>query len=257
MDPANGPADNPAWMEALGGIPEEFHDGLKTHFSNWDRGVQSRIDTVHGEYADYKAFKEAGIKSDDLQQAYGIYERLLADPRAVWDALGSSYGYTQQPQAQVSGQPQGQINPQQVTAEYPGQAQYNPQLDQQYTQLKQQADMMANILLQQEQQRVQAEADANLNRMIADAKTRHGDFDEGYVVAYMQNGMNIDQAVAQYQGLVNSITSNLNRPQAPVVITGGGGGGQLPSQAINPNTLNRSQTRNLVVDILKAANQGA
>lgn len=258
MGPDGTPADNPAWADALSGIPEEFHDGLKARFSDWDKGVQGRIDSVHGEYADFKAFREAGIKPEDLQTAYGIYEALNTDPRKVYDALGSSYGYSVQPQA--SGQPQGQVNPQQATAEYPGQAQYNPEQAQhlqELQQLKQQSDTMARLLLQQEETRRAAEADAQLNKMLADAKTKHGDFDEKYVVAYMHNGMNIDQAVGAYKQMVQDLLANHNRPQAPVVLTPGGGGGQLPSNAIDPRKLNNAQTRSLVVDILKAANQGA
>lgn len=255
---ANAEPDNPAWGDFLSAIPEGMHEMVRPHLREWDKGVQARIDAVHGEYADFKPFKEAGVSRDVLEQAYGIYDAINTDPRRVYDILAETYGYNVANAAVTASQqnaPQGlQQNAQnqqsESTAEYElGQGgQFNPEI----ARLQQTVETMAQIMLAQNQTAENAKADAALDSELAAARAKHGDFDEQYVLAYMQNGMTADQAAQQFINARNEILASHNRPQAPNVISGAGA---LPSQQINPAGLNKKDTLSLVANMMKAANQ--
>lgn len=249
--------DNPAWGDFLSAIPEGMHEMVRPHLREWDKGVQARIDAVHGEYADFKPFKEAGVNREVLEQAYGIYDAINTDPRRVYDILAETYGYNVANAAVAASQqnaPQGQPNvqPQQgeSAAEYElGQGgQYNPEI----ARLQQTVETMAQIMLAQNQTAENVRADTALDSELAAARAKHGDFDEQYVLAYMQNGMTADQAAQQWAHARASILAEHNRPQAPNVISGGGA---LPSQQINAAGLNKKDTLSLVANMMKAANQ--
>lgn len=251
--------DNPAWSDFLSAIPQGMHEMVKPHLRKWDEGVNSRIDAVHGEYADFKPFKDAGVSRDILEQAYGIYDAINTDPRRVYDILAETYGYNVANAAVAASQQnasQGQQNapaqPQQgeSAAEYElGQGgQFNPEI----ARLQQTVETMANIMLAQNQAAENAKADTALDAELAAARAKHGDFDEQYVLAYMQNGLSAEQAAQQWINARNEILSGHNRPQAPNVISGAG---PLPSQQINPAKLNTTDTRALVANMMKAANQ--
>lgn len=251
------PSDNPAWSDFLSAIPQGMHEMVKPHLRKWDEGVNSRIEAVHGEYADFKPFKEAGVSREVLEQAYGIYDAINTDPRRVYDILAETYGYNTANAivgAPQQNAPQGQPNvqPQQgeSAAEYElGQGgQFNPEI----AQLRQTVETMAQIMLAQNQTAENARADAALDSELAAARAKHGNFDEQYVLAYMQNGMTAEQAAQQWVNARNSILAEHNRPQAPNVISGAGA---LPSQAINPAQLNKKDTLSLVANMMKAANQ--
>lgn len=256
VEAAQTPADNPAWSDFLSAIPQSMHDLVKPHLRKWDDGVNSRIQQVHEGYADFKPFKEAGLTRDILEQAYGIYEAVNNDPRRVYDILAETYGYNantpqpnplqgQQPNAQQQGQQGGELS-----AEYDiGQGgQLNPEI----ARLQQMVETMGNILIAQNEAANNAKADAALDAELAGARAKHGEFDERFVLAYMQNGMSADQAAQLYAEHRNQILAGHNRPTAPNVISGSG---PLPSQQINPAKLDKKDTVALVANMMKAVNQ--
>lgn len=249
--------DNPAWSDFLSAIPQSMHDMVKPHLRKWDEGVNSRIQQVHDGYADFKPFKDAGVSRDVLEQAYGIYDAINTDPRRVYDILAETYGYNAPVAAQQQNPLQGQQgNAQQQSQQGEGNAEYEigqgGQFNPEIARLQQTVETMAQIMLAQNQAAENAKADASLDAELAAARAKHGDFDEQYVLAYMQNGMTADKAAEAYMSMKNSILAGHNRPQAPNVITGSGA---LPSQNVNPAKLNTTDTRALVANMMRAANQ--
>lgn len=254
----NQPADNPAWTDFLSGFPTSMHDSIKPHLSRWDEGVNQRISQVHSEYADFKPWRDAGVSNEVLQQAYGVFQALNDNPQEVYRILGETYGYAnQQPQnAPTSANPQqGQVNPQtnQPTGDEYGigeGGQFNPEV----ARLKAMTENMAQIMVAQENARQQAAEDAALDSQLKAAREKHGDFNEKFVLGMVQSGESFEGAIKAYQGLVNQIRSDANRPAAPVVLNGQGTG-QLPSQQVDPTKLTPSERRELVAQMFKASNQ--
>lgn len=251
----NQPADNPAWADFLGGFPESMHPMVKEHLSKWDEGINQRIQSVHSEYADFKPYRDAGITPDVLNQAYGIYQAVNDDPRKVWEALNEAYGFNAQGGSPSVNPQQGQVNPQpnQPTGDEYGigeGGQLNPEVER----LKAMTENMAQILIKQEEERRVAAEDAQLSQHLKAAHDKFGNFDETFVLSYVQMGKSMEDAVKAYQGIVNDIRSGDNRPAAPITI-GGRGSAPLPSQQIDPASLNPVETRSLVANLMKAANQ--
>jgi len=253
------PAENPAWNDFLTGFPESMHPIVKERLSKWDEGVNQRINQVHSEYADFKPFREAGLNSEILNQAYGVYQAIQEDPRKVWDILGETYGYAAQPQVNSNPaalQP-GQVNPQTPQINQPTGDEYGiegGQFNPEVARLQAMTENMAQILIAQEAARKQAAEDALLENQLKAAREKYGDFNEKFVLSYVNMGETLDNAVKAWQGVVNEVRASSNRPPAPTVMNGPGTG-QLPSQQIDPSKLNGSETRNLVAQMFKAANQ--
>lgn len=234
----NAPGPNPAWNDVLSVIPQEFHEKITPHFQQWDRSAQERIEQVNSrvkEFEPYGAFLEHGIEPSELENGLRLLYEVNNNPQAVWDALGKAYNLTGN-----SGGSQEESDPE---------ANYQ---DPRFDQLQQGIELVSQIVLQDQQAKAAAQADQELDRELADLKTKHGDYDERYVLAMMQSGMSGEQAVQSYHGLRNNLLQNNPRPFAPNVMGSSGGGTGYPSQAIDPTKLSGKDTRNLVAQMLAA-----
>lgn len=238
----NAPGPNPAWGEALSAVPEQFHPHLTQHFQQWDQAAQQRIETANAsvkQFEGYKPFVENGISAEDLEQGLQLMYQINQDPKAVYEALGQAYN----------------LNPTQVQAaiESEGEEEEEPQSfqDPRYDQLQQGLDLVANTLLQQEQAKVQAKADADLDAELNGLREKYPNFDEHYVLSLVANGATMEEAASAYDKLTQSILQQNPRPFAPSVMGNSGGGTGLPSQAIDPTKLSDVERRALVAQMLK------
>lgn len=239
------PGPNPAWGEALSAIPEQFHEPLTQHFTKWDQSAQQRIESVNqqlGQFEPYKPFVENGISADDLGQGIQLLMQLNQDPRAVYDALKESFGYDSEPQTQ------------QIPGSETDEEEEEDPYGQRFEQLNQGLELVANTVLQQHQEKISREAEANLDAELNQLKEKYPNFDETYVLNLVANGATMEQAAQAYDGLVQSILQQNPRPFAPSVMGNSGGGTGLPSQAIDPTKLDNKGTKNLVIQMLNAAN---
>lgn len=228
---------NPAWNDVLAVVPKDLHNQVIPHFRNWDSGVQQKIQSVHSDYADYKFLKENNVSAEDTRIALGILRAIQEDPKSVYDSLATSYGY---------GQPeQGQPEIPEALKGVP------PEVLAQIEQLQGGYQTMAQILLQKQEQEQAAQADFQLDQELNALKKKHGNFDENYVLAYMQQGMPGDQAVKAYQQMVDQILADRSRPQAPKLL-GSGSNGVPGDGRIDVRKLDPAKTKNLVIEMLKA-----
>ena len=231
------PGPNPAWNDVLSLIPETLHEQITPHFQKWDQSAQSRIEGVKGQYADYEPFLEHGITPDQLQQGLQLMHEMVNNPRTIYDALVDSYGYGNE---QPNNEEVEELSPQ----------------DNELQQLRQGFDLLAQAHLDQQNAKEAAEADAALEQSIKDAKTKHGDFDEDYVLTHMMNGKSIDEAIQTYQALTERIIQSNPRPFAPSIMSANSGSGVgLPSQATDVTKLDGNETRSLVAEMLRQAQQ--
>lgn len=233
---------NPAWNDLLSSIPEDAHSKVIPHLRSWDSGVQQKLQQVHSDYADYKYLRENQISGEDTRIALGILRAIQEDPKSVYDSLAQSYGFG--------------IPPEQGKPEIP-EALKNvpPEVMEQISQLQGGYETMAQILLQKQQEEQAAQADMQLEQEMSALKQKHGNFDEGYVLAYMQQGLSGDQAVAAYNQMVDNLLAERNRPQAPKLLGSGSTG--IPGDGrVDVRKLDASKTKNLVIEMLKASQQG-
>jgi hypothetical protein len=239
----NAPGPNPAWNDVLSVIPPEYHEKITPHFQQWDQSAQSQIEKANASvknFEPYQQFVDNGIDATELENGLRLLYEINNNPQNVWDALGKAYG--------LSGEP-GNAGIAQTGAGEEQQQQYQ---DPRFDQLQQGIELVSQIVLNEQQAKVSAQADAELDRELAELKTKHGDYDERYVLAMMQSGMSGEQAIQSFQGLRNNLLQSNPRPFAPNVMGSSGGGTGYPSQAIDPTKLTPKDTRNLVAQMLAA-----
>ena len=231
---------NPAWNDVLGVIPQEYHEKITPHFQRWDQSAQERIEQVNSrvkEFEPYGAFLEHGIDPAELENGLRLMYEINNNPQSVWNALGKAYNL-----AGDSGGAGGEEGTE------PAQEFQDPR----FGDLQQGLELVSQIVLQEQQAKINAQADSELDRELADLKGKHGDYDERYVLAMMQTGMSGEQAIQQYQGLRSNLLQSNPRPFAPNVMGSSTGGTGYPSQAIDPTKLSGKETRNLVAQMLAA-----
>lgn len=245
-DPPNQ-GGHPGWDELLGVIPAQLHTQVLPHLQKWDHGVQSRFQQVHSQYEPYKQFIDNKVDVEDLQQGYGILQALKEDPESVYRALQDAYKF---------GTPDPGVNGGQGEA---GGAELEdtsipPHIAQELDALRTQVQQMAQILVTKGEQDAEAEEYAKLESELAAAKKEHGEFDERFVLALMQNGATLPEAVSEYSKFVDGVRAQHNRPAVPRIISPGSAIPQ--SGGIDPTKLNPRETRDLMAKYL-AADQAA
>ncbi len=161
-----------------------------------------------------------------------LMETLNNDPERIYQALAEQFGYGDQGETEPD-LDEDDDNP------------VDPRLAQ-YTEMTEQ---MAEIMLAQQEQEQQAQEDQELEDYLTELTEKYGEYDNEYVLAHLNLGYSGEEAVEKYLALVGNVKSQ--QPAQPPRLLGGGGG--LPSQAIDPAQLNNRDTRKLVADMLRAA----
>lgn len=253
-DPAGNSGPNPAWKDVLDILPEQFHGLVTPHFQKWDQAAQGRVESVNAKFADYAPFAEHGIDREALTEGLRLSQAISQDPKAVFDALASAYGYNTMAQMQAADPAAANAAVQDMTGQNAQQAAQQLS-DPRVAKLEEGVNIMAQMFLTQQQQEASDQADDELENELSALRTKHGDFDETYVLARMAQGQTADQAISAFSELKNSLLTENPRPYAPKVIGGSssGQGSGVPSGAIDVTKLSGGETRNLVADMLRRA----
>jgi hypothetical protein len=245
------PGINPAWAEALSSIPAEFHNQLTPHFQKWDQSAQGRIEELNSKLTGFEAYSplvEHGIGIDQISDGLRIMQELNSNPKSIWDALTEAYGFTKE---QVQAIAEGQ-NPTEVGTP-PNTGLDLSQLPE-YRTMKEQLDLVSQLMVQEQQNKANALEDAKLDKALGDALAKFPDVEmspttENFILSQMEHkGKTAEQAVQDFVDFRNSLSP---QPFAPKIVGSGGG---VPSQAINASQLNDKDTKALIVQMLKAQN---
>jgi hypothetical protein len=233
-----GTGGNPAWQEFLEPIPQELHEKVRPVLEKWDKGVQDKFNTVHQQYEPWKPIIDAGVDPDTANFALNLLNSINENPEQVWKAIGEYYKLS--PQGTTSGQGQQELQ----VEEDP----YDPRI----STLERQNQIMAAHLVKQQEDRLAAQAEAQLDQELSSLRTKYkaqGDFSEQFVLAYMQNGFNSEDAVKAYYEFRDAERAKFG--QKPLIMGSGGGVPQFNNTDVRK--LDESQTKNLVVQMLQRA----
>lgn len=244
---------NPAWQELYDVMPSNLHPQIKPVLEKWEQGTQQKFQEYSERdkrYEPYKDFIENDIPADRIAEALQLAQLIDTDPRGLLEQMQAFFGEDNGQQQQ----PQGQEGDPDFTPTFEDQP-FDLEQDPRFQQLAQQQDVIANFLSQQAQAELAAEADSALEQELTQLREANGEFDERYVLTLAASGMELGDAVKQYQSLVEGIRSR-PAPDAnmPTVIGGGG----VPSEAPDMGNLSEQDRKSLVMNILKQAseNQG-
>lgn len=247
-DQGNNSGPNPAWNDVLSLIPEQLHGAVTQHFTKWDQAANARIEKANEtakQYEAYAPFVEHGIGFEDLSQGLNLLHTVNNDPKALYDALRETYNLTHEEAVEAVAE---------VSEEVADETTPNPKLQQ----LEEGFNVLAQHFLTEQQAKEAAQADIEVKNEFAKAKEKYGDFDEGYVIDRIlarsddDNHYSVDQAVQDYQAMVQNIIASNPRPFAPRVLGGTSGGGSgLPSQATDVTKLDDKQVKELVAEMAR------
>lgn len=230
------PGQNPAWNDVLGVIPSDLHAQVTPYFQQWDQSAQQRVESVNEQLSTFKPFIDNSISSEDLEQGLQLMYQLNTNPQGVYEALASTYGYGNVPPVSQEGE-----------TEEEGETFQDPRFDD----LQQGLDLVAQTLLQQEQQKLQTTAAAEIDAEVASLKESHPGISEEFIYSLMVNGFDAKSVGEKWTGVTQNILQQNPRPFAPQVLGSSGGGTGLPSQAIDPRKLDGKATRSLVEQMVR------
>lgn len=155
---------NPAWEPLKQKLDPLLFKSIESDLKDWDKSAQSRIESLNQQYAPFKQFADAGVKPEAIQQAIALAEMIDKDPVAIHQRLGEflqQTGRMPQTQKEVAAVVDGAESEEEMTE------------DPRIAQLQAQQDQMQQFLQQQEEQRVQAQADQELSTEIAALRKAH------------------------------------------------------------------------------------
>lgn len=219
----------------VAGFPEAERATAAKYATHWDKnGFQPYAQRVQAELQQYKQYGDP----DTIRANAGIIEQMKADPSGfVQQLIDMGYGPKQAAQAVAQATGQSTADP------YEG---LNPAVAQEMRELKawkeQQAQENRRIaaalgaVTQQnqtvQQQREAAEADRAVQAMLDQAKAKHGNFDELWVMQRMAQGLSADAAVLAFKEMVSGY--NRPAPRAPGVMSASSMPAPAPDKLTTP-----------------------
>jgi hypothetical protein len=159
---------NPAWDSLRSKLdPVSFHS-IQDELKTFDKNAESRISSLNQQL---KQYNELG-SPEQLQNYAMIAQRLDTEPEVIYNALGEFLKQNGR-LPETAQEMQDAVDEEEATNES-GQQTSDPRL----AQLEQQQQMMQDFLAQQENMRVQQEADYVLEQEINELKSAHPEFSE-------------------------------------------------------------------------------
>lgn len=232
---------NPSWQEYLNEIPQEYHDKVTPAFEKWDRGVQERFQKVHSQYEPYKRFIDSGIDPSSIEFGINLLNAVENNPRLVYDNLGTYYKFNETAGNSngSGGQGQGDLETE------------NDPYNERFANIERQNQIMAQHLVSQREAELVTQAEAELDQELSSLQNKYkpqGGFNEKFVLALMQNGVDAESAVKEYFTFRDSeVKKHAQRP----LIMGTGGG--VPQFNTDVRKLDRQGANSLAVQILQQA----
>ncbi len=221
----------PEWNDIVGAFPEDKRGELAPK-------LRERIEQYEP-LKQWEDFQKSGITPDFAQTAVNLFAHIENNPRQVYDEIGKFLGISAQQAKEVVDDIKDDVKE-------------TDEDDPRYSALKQQLDAISQILLTENQTKMQAqqeaEAQAAIENEFSALKKKVGDFDEEEVIMRMvHKGISAEQAYNEYTAKVDQLRA---RRPAPMLL---GSGGAIPQRSIDPTKLNNQDTKSLVVQMLEHA----
>ena len=243
---------NPAWESLRTKLDPISFRAIEEDLKGWDKNAESRISNLNSQLKPYRDLGEV----DRLQSYAALAEQIDSNPEAIYEALGNFL-------RQNGRLPESQAEMQDAMddTEEDGQEYRDPRFDQ----LEQQQEQMRQFLAQQEQTRVEQEADYALEQEIGQLQQTHPDFTDDDVREILMraafelssgNQKNLDEVAKEYiEKTVNRIRA-VPRPgdAAPRLLPTSGGVPTNNGQGTPLGKMSRSDVQSLIAASLQ---QGA
>lgn len=240
---------NPAWNDLLNALPSSLHSQAIPHLRKWDEGVQNRFQQVQSQYAPYRDIVEAGTDPGEIMASVQLAQMIANNPREFYDRMGSFYGEQWGLNQSDQGQESSDADEYSLDGFEEDDLANNPLLQK----IQEQQNMLATVVAQQYQQQedakqaeIQKQADAEVESNIAAITEKYGEVPPNVLRTIIALAVNSDgnDLMAAADNVFEMIGT---KTPAPTVMSPGGG---VPSQTVDPASLDNKGTRNLVMQIL-------
>lgn len=243
-----GESINPIWASALENIPEEFHSQLTPTFKTWDENFAKERETVN-KYKPYDSIISQGIPVEHIQQSMQLAEIFKSSPRDLYDYLNTQYNYS------ATTSPVEEEEPENFDLATEGK--YDLTKDPQYIQLQQQVAFNEQRYQQEQQSRVNAEMNMQVDSEVKQVTEAFPMLDIADVanmaLGLSQNSGKMPNLMEAAQQMAKYIPKERASDGAPPSISGNRG---LPS-AGKPNfgAMTADERSRFVADAMRAQDQ--
>jgi len=233
---------SPFSQNFLAQLPEADRPVVARHMGSWDSGFTQHSQRVNAQLHPYT---QLGTP-DEFRTMKEAFEQLKADPEGFVNQLVSmgvlkSAPTAPQPPAAPPGyDPAGQGQQQPMT-----QQQIDLAKAPEIQRLQRAFGAMAQTLQQRDEQAAIAQAEQQIDRELAEAESKYGKFNRGYVLQLMRQGLNTDAAVQAWNNEVQQAIASQRQP--PRVVTASS------APPVAPGPLNSSEDR--AAALMAALNQ--
>lgn len=249
------PDDDKPYKNYLEQFPEALRGQVEPIFQQWDKDVNTRFEKLHSDFEPYKQFVETGVDPDVISAGVDLLGQVNNDPQRVFTAL-ADHLKTQGVDLSQLVQGFGGTPPVSTGTQESEYGDLPPEFITEFNNMKQMLELQGKAMVAQhqeqekfskaqEEQRALEELSTYLDKVAPSDK-----YPRNFILSYLAQGSTPEQAVESYtewyQGQIGGQT-----PTAPRVAPGGGG---LPSTQIDTSRMGSADTKQTVIDFLRAAN---
>lgn len=238
--------NDPPYKAYLDEIPEALRPQVEEAFKKWDGDVTQRFQSLHSEIDPYKAVIDE-YEPTAIEQAINIVKLMDDNPEEFLRQYIQATGLTPEQGTAVTPTPSQTVTPP-VTplADDP----YAPK----FAELEQGLAAITQMLQGQQQQSVQQQQQQQLEGILQGLHTKHGDFDDIYVLTMLGNGLDPEAAVGQWKSTLNKYGVSANA-LAPTVVSASNGGHAVEQISAEDLASGKVKSADLVAQMLKIANE--
>jgi len=250
---------NPAWADIQSELDEISFSRIRPKLEEWDNGVQQRLSSVTEKYKWADEISRAGFQPEQVVQAIQAAQMLQTQPEVIYEKLREFL------------EENGRLPNKQELADKVEEDENEPEDDPRISALAQQQEQMREFLIMQENQRQQAQADAELETEISQLRAKHPEFDDSDMQEIISRAAlkaqllasrgiqqipTLEEAAQDYLNNVRNRILSAQRPgdSAPKLVPTNGG---VPASGVAPGTLgslSKKQTEDLLADIVRRDN---
>lgn len=241
-------AQTQPWADVLQGIPTQFHGEVTPALEKWHQEHQKQYQEVENKYAGWKPFIDQQIDPIQVQSAWGLAAALDQNPV---ETIKTIQTYLENQGVKFTQEEVKQAVEQSVNNE-------NQNYDPRFDELKKQQELMASVIVRNNQEKLAAQEDAKVaaefDGLHKKMTQKHGsDFNEQFVGGLaLATGMTLEQAAEAYYAEINSRVEQSHRP-APNILGRGGG---IPTNRPDVRTMNEKQLNDHALDIIRSMRSG-
>ena len=254
QQPTSQEENRAPYADYLEKLPETVRPLVEPTFKEWDASVTQRFQELHSQQEPWKEIV-GEYQPDDVVGALQVAGILQSDPQYFLKAFAEAYPDIVKDALADFNPGQGGNQPTDPNDEQGlGDLDPNDPVAKQLKALQDQIAELTGTFQSREEQEEQAAAQQYLDQVLSQLHEEHGEFDDTFILSQLAYANRTpEQAIQAWKETIGKYASPQQTPTPPPPVIPSNGG--VPSTQIVPEELDRSGTKNLVAQLLEAANQ--